>query len=895
MEILKPALSSLERSQEGLIVRHVWKNQEKVVPIPSGVNVKGVILEVNAEGLFFFLNSDSYSSDEWFLWNALTLTKRPVSNRIYFFESYSELAFFKCFSHLYDPFGRKIKVLAENPKVTAKCVKGRQFELNLLINNKDFEAYSKEITIFKVFSENEIFYYLLTPEMAVSDILRKGTKIIFSIDEATEIFSNIWHAGYEIETSPKVKFDKGKPIMKIRVRNLLIEKNMISLSAEVSFIYGKNSPNKILLRDLKLEDKCRDFLLSKGLKLDDTLMYGNNDVAFQVLKSLSKLNDEFEASTGVELQIRSAVKNINSVISGTSYKCLLNSSTVKIFPNMPKEEFELLAQSLHNENLLERSWISINGKIMDIMFPSLGYLKNFLAYYGFSVNFKERCFEAKNVNVIGLISLSRFLEAYPWITKSGFEKLDKQREKIQSFSELDFGEQYSFLRPYQKFGVSWICHLFQHKLGALLADEMGLGKTVQTLVALDYLINRGLLKKALVICPTSVVYNWEREAQKFTPNLRGVVFHGPKRKDALDNIMNSDVIFTSYNLVRLDNHIFKDISFDAIIMDEAQFLKNADSLTTKAVKDLKSSFKLALTGTPVENRPLELWSIFDAILSKSLGTRSFFEKRIEKNQNDETLKRLANSISPFILRRRKNENLEALPPKIETVEYCEMTEQQREIYELYRSRGIEMAKSWVGKGVSYTHIFALITKLRQICDHPRIVESDNNESLKSGKLTRLLEVLGEILSNDRKAVVFCQFLPMVDIISQELCQRNIPKFVLTGKTSNRLEVIDKFNGCHEPSVLVISLKAGGIGVNLTGASDVILYDPWWNPQVENQAIDRLHRIGQKNTVFVYRFITVDSIESKMEQIKEKKLNLFNQILSGARNKLDFNLLVSLLY
>jgi superfamily II DNA or RNA helicase len=442
------------------------------------------------------------------------------------------------------------------------------------------------------------------------------------------------------------------------------------------------------------------------------------------------------------------------------------------------------------------------------------------------------------------------------------------------------------LRPYQKEGFDFLCHLSRLKLGGVLADDMGLGKTLQTLSWLSWLRHQSKSKSkpALVICPASVLHNWRREANKFTPDAKVLVLEsGAARHNLRKQIPEHDIIVTNYSLLRRDLAALQKFDFEAIVLDEAQYIKNPSAQITLSVKQLKAARRLALTGTPLENRLLDLWSIVDFVQPGYLGTQTDFTQSYEpKNENLEAgqkvaRKRLSAKLRPLLLRRLKKHVARDLPDRIEERRDCPLDEEQRKLYlaELRRSREqIMKTVNQHGLAKSKMHVLAALTRLRQICCHPTLVGSDTA----SGKTDTLFEVLEPLMAEGQKVLVFSQFVQMLKLLEVECAKRQMPTYLLTGETKQRHDVVNAFQNDANPSVFLLSLRAAGTGLNLTTASYVVLYDPWWNPAVEAQAIDRSHRIGQTRTVNAYKLITPGTVEEKIFDLQQRKAQTIADVL-----------------
>ncbi|HWQ92042.1 MAG TPA: DEAD/DEAH box helicase, partial [Clostridia bacterium] len=464
------------------------------------------------------------------------------------------------------------------------------------------------------------------------------------------------------------------------------------------------------------------------------------------------------------------------------------------------------------------------------------------------------------------------------------------RERLKSFkgvpnTNLPDGVQ-ADLRPYQRDGFDFLCHITQMKLGGILADDMGLGKTLQTLSWLAWLKERNGKnpKPCLVICPASVLHNWRREANRFVPSMKVLVLEsGAARHNLRKQIPQHDLIVTNYALLRRDLEELQKFQFRAVILDEAQFIKNPGAQVTQSVKQLKSEHRLALTGTPLENRLLDLSSIADFIQPSYLGSQEQFTETYEpRGENAESAQRIARrrlsaKLRPLLLRRLKKHVAKDLPDRIEQRRDCELGEEQRKLYlaELRRSRE-QVMKTVAEKGLnkSKIHVLAALTRLRQICCHPRLV---GNDSI-SGKTETLFELLDALSAEGQKVLLFSQFVQMLELLEQECRQRQIPTHILTGQTKDRQEVVNAFQNDPNASVFLLSLRAAGTGLNLTTASYVILYDPWWNPAVEAQAIDRSHRIGQTQTVNAYRLISPGTVEEKIWELQQSKAQTIADVL-----------------
>ena len=426
------------------------------------------------------------------------------------------------------------------------------------------------------------------------------------------------------------------------------------------------------------------------------------------------------------------------------------------------------------------------------------------------------------------------------------------------------------LRDYQVSGFEFFKTLSDYQFGGILADEMGLGKTIQTIAFL--LSNKD--KKSIVITPTALIYNWKNELEKFAPTLKVGLLHAAKseRGKILDNIDNYDVILTTYTTYKNDIDKYKNINFDYCIIDEAQNIKNPDAIITKAIKNVNAKVKFALTGTPIENNLMELWSIFDFIMPGYLYNKSKF-KSIFVN-NDKNIIELKNLIKPFILRRTKKEVITELPDKIEQKIIIDLEKEHKRAYKGYVNLITRKIKENNQDNIT---VFSYLTKLRQLCLSPELMVK--NYQGKNSKLDVLINIIND--SSDEKILVFSQFTKVLEVIGKRLNEENISYSYLDGKTSakDRVKLVEEFN-TNNNKVFLISLKAGGTGLNLTSANIVVHFDPWWNPAVEDQASDRAHRIGQKNVVNVIKLIAKGTAEERVINLQETKKELIEDVING---------------
>lgn len=467
----------------------------------------------------------------------------------------------------------------------------------------------------------------------------------------------------------------------------------------------------------------------------------------------------------------------------------------------------------------------------------------------------------------------------------GGERLQAWRQRLQQGlvpQEVSLPASFqASLRPYQQQGLNWLQSLRECGLHGLLADDMGLGKTVQTLAHISVeKHNERLRQPVLIISPTSLVANWRHEAARFTPDMKVVVYHGAQRENQLTAIKAADIVLTSYPILARDSEILANFDWHLLVLDEAQTIKNVRSKVAQEVRKLNASYRLALTGTPMENHLGELWSLMDFLMPSLLGDekqfRRVFRKPIEDEGNDERRQMLVRRIAPLMLRRKKQDVVKELPAKVDVLRTLTLEDRQRSLYEAVRVAMQEKVKIEIAKkGLSRSQIVILdaLLKLRQVCCDPRLVKLPAAKAVKqSAKMNYLLELLPELLEEGRRILLFSQFTEMLDLIEAEVVAKQIAYVRLDGQTKDRELPVRRFQDGEVP-LFLISLKAGGVGLNLTAADTVIHYDPWWNPAAEQQATDRAHRIGQEKTVFVYKLISEGTVEEKILALQARKQSL----------------------
>jgi SNF2 family DNA or RNA helicase len=760
---------------------------------------------------------------------------------------------------------------------------------------KDFILIPKktELQYFKGFVQNAVCNYKVTGS---------GFEIIESNPEKI--------AEIELETGLK-----GKPvlILKFNYPGNKILANEIS----TSFTLFEADSDKFIFkkyhRDFSWEKQCRDTLGELGFFSDD-------DINFYPVSSSGKKNTE----------IYQMVEAVNH-----SYTDLINSGFV--LKSRLDLNYSLKPVDIEMSSQIENDWFDLRAtvKIGELEIPFTRFKKNILDGIrefrlpdGSIAILPETWFTRyKNIFEFGKSSedslrihkqhFSLLKDTFNDESNRGFEKLEKllTREKIpmlQPPSGLN-----CHMRKYQSDGLNWLNFLQSAGLGGCLADDMGLGKTIQTLALLqhnkenhpdeaevkvkaenkkelDLFQNTGSVFTSLIIVPASLIYNWENEIKRFVPEMKVYSYKGNQRKKSTAWFQNFDIILSSYHTIRQDIELISSFPFHYIILDESQVIKNPASMLYKTMIRLKSEFKLVLTGTPVENSLTDLWTQLNFVNPGLLGDLSFFRrefaKPIEQLGDDEKEVKLRKIIKPFILRRTKEMVAPDLPPITEQTVFCDMTEEQNKLYDEEKSAvRNSILKNIESNGLEKSAIVVLqgLMKLRQISNHPLLTFDDYVYG--SGKFEIVFQDMESVISEGHKILVFSSFVKHLELYAKEFKKKRIQFTMLTGASTNREKIVNSFQNDPENKIFLISLKAGGVGLNLTAADYVFILDPWWNPASEVQAMSRAHRIGQDKSVFVYRYITSNSIEEKIVRLQEKKSKLADTFISSNNPLKDLDL------
>ena len=681
------------------------------------------------------------------------------------------------------------------------------------------------------------------------------------------------------QLQPKLYFD----IDRSRQRPVLVARMIFAYGEhEVNPLQDEHKGSYILVRDREEEEQLLRLMYDKHFSVRrEQFVLTKEDEIFQLMtEGMQDLCRQFEVFYSKEYKANS-IKKVGMLSAGIRLNTDINLLEMDVdYGHIPKEELRDFFRSI---KLKKKYYRLKSGAFINLMTEDkqIDELRDLLSI-GEVTEDNKIAFSQTAV-----MEVDELLPHTQRITRdAGYKQLlEDLKNPDKTNWELPNGME-DILRPYQITGYRWLCSLAHYGMGGILADDMGLGKTLQTITYV--LANPGT--RTLIVCPTSLAYNWQDEFSKFAPQIATQIISGTpqERADLMQQSTDVPVWITTYPLIRKDVDLYKAQIFDACFIDEAQFIKNPTSLGAKAVKAVQAKHRFALTGTPIENTLSELWSIFDFVMPGFFGRyRQFeecYEKPILRDHDSVQMQKLRRKIRPFVLRRMKKEVLTELPDKIETRRMAEMGAKQRKIYESYLARiQMELAGDEENTpGGNRMQVLAALTRLRQICCHPATFASNYHGG--SGKLDLLMEQLPDILEGGHSVIVFSQFTSMLSIIAHELKQRNIPFFYLAGSTSaqERKREVKEFNR-GEVKVFLISLKAGGTGLNLTGADTVIHFDPWWNPAVEDQATDRAYRIGQKKKVQVIKYVMKDSIEEKIYELQKRKKQLSDQLIQAGES------------
>ncbi|MCL1950121.1 MAG: SNF2 family helicase [Turicibacter sp.] len=660
-------------------------------------------------------------------------------------------------------------------------------------------------------------------------------------------------------------------------------KSALALSLE--FDYGEPG-GKLIIRDLPSEIAVKQAIMEQGFleEAGNQYLLSGDDALYQFAQDgAMKLQEQGEVFISEKAQ-KMRIKDAGNFSIGVSMR---NNWIHLDFEKLgfDPDEFEGILAGYREQKRYVRLK---DGTFLNLTSDALLKMTSLLV----DLKVEEGDLLGHGLKVPGFRAL--YLEQFAKKNPSLGLKIDQSLQGVvQTFHELDDSQFIppkslgNILRPYQETGYKWLQTLHHFGFSGILADDMGLGKTLQVITML---VANELNEPALIVTPSSLMFNWKMEMEKFAPNLSVLIVSGDpeKRKGLIEEGRSFDVVITSYDLIRRDREHYAKETYGYCIIDEAHYIKNHQTINAKAVKTINSGFRLALTGTPIENSLTDLWSIFDFILPGYLGSyqhfRRVYELPIVKNQEQPTLDRLYQLVSPFIMRRLKKDVLKELPPKIDTALYAQMEAQQEKLYQatLYQMQKSLHNTARSGERFNRMQVLTQLMRLRQLCCHPSLYLQ--NYEGPSAKHDMCLELIRDCFENKRKILLFSQFTSMLSILAKDLEAMGVDYYLLTGKTKSekRVQLTEAFNNDDTP-IFLISLKAGGTGLNLTGADVVIHYDPWWNLSAENQATDRAHRIGQEKTVQVFKLLTKNTIEEKIQELQERKRELTESVIREGEN------------
>ena len=819
----------------------------------------------------------------------------------------------------------QIELIEDNPNITFELSKTKDGSYKIkpnkeifsiqIFNGKKYTYVTEGLKLYRCSKDFENTVIKLVRIFKDSYI----TELDLGEDDLKDLYSVIMP---RVGNCIKLKNIKEEAIEKYKPRNLGVKvfldfDDNDYVIADVKFCYGDEEFNPLEknikiknARNILAENKSLNLLRRTGFMVDTqnlSFILPDNDRIYNFLANdIEIYMQKFEVLATENFKSKEIRKPKIGTIGVKVENNLLSIDLKKL--NIDIEELKNVMQKYQ----LKKKYFRLkDGSFLNLEEnQDIEFLDKLIT--GMDIDYKDLEKDSIKLPVSRSLYLNELLKREENInaSKSGeFQKIVNDLEKDNINDEIIVPhEMDNVLRDYQKTGFKWLKVLDAYNFGGILADDMGLGKTLQVLsVILDYKQNDKEQRTSIVVCPSSLSLNWLSEAKKFVPDLKVSVIKGnaKDREKIIKNIKKYDLVITSYDLLKRDIEIYKEVNynFKYIIADEAQYMKNSTTQNAKAIKQLNGTTRFALTGTPIENSLAELWSIFDFAMPGYLFSykkfKTIYEIPIVKENDEKAMKRLKMLIAPFILRRNKKDVLTELPEKTITVLNNQMTDEQEKVYISYLAQAKQEVADEInlnGFEKSQFKILSTLTRLRQICCHPSLFIKDYKDE--SSKLNQCVEIISDAIDAGHKILLFSGYTSMFDIIEQQLKNKNIKYFKLTGSTKvdERINLVDEFNNNSNIKVFLISLKAGGTGLNLTGADMVIHYDPWWNQSAENQATDRAYRIGQKNNVQVYKLITSNSIEEKIYELQNKKAELIDNMLDNETafvNKLSRDEIMSL--
>lgn len=761
---------------------------------------------------------------------------------------------------------------------------------NFVLKIEDYENYKILDNQFKYILYNHNMYILNKEESEYLKLLRqeKINSLTFEKKDLNKFSSGLFN---KVKNNITISDDVTEITLPVKPNTkLYFDISYSKLKCDIIFDYkGKeiNYFDKVdILRDNDFENEKINEIVSYGFIEDNKKFIMEDDDMYYFLdEEISKLNEKYEVFTSKKIDDTKILKKVsanNNFSIGQdgimTYKFDVDGINTEDLNNIfsalkqKKKYYKLKNNNVvsleNNEELNE-----LNNLVNELSLSKDDILNGDATIPKYRALYIDSLKKTKYKNIKTNNLFDEFIANFKKYKDSEI-KFDKNDEKI--------------LRDYQKDGVKWLNTIYKCDLGGILADEMGLGKSIQTIMFIKEVLKEKGNAKIMIVVPTSLMYNWQKEFEKFAPDLKYVVVadNKQKRKEIFDKKDDYNIFITSYGLIRNDKDEYEDVDFELCIVDEAQNIKNYQAEMTKEIKKIKAKCKIALTGTPLENNVTELWSIFDFIMPGYLNSViKFREKYNVKDVDEEGLKLLENlnhQIKPFILRRKKKDVVKSLPKKIENKIYIELPEKQKMLYMKVLNDTKKEMDDMISEGgfqKSRMKILQLLTKLRQICIDPSVMyENYNGESI---KIEELLRVVKEAIENDHKILIFSSFKRVLDNVKEIFDKNKITYYMIDGsvKSKDRMTMVEKFNN-DDTNCFLITLKSGGTGLNLTGADTVIHLDIWWNPQVENQATDRAHRIGQTKTVSVIKLVTKGTIEERIIELQDKKKILSENLIEG---------------
>lgn len=763
-------------------------------------------------------------------------------------------------------------------------------ENNFVLSIKEYDKYTFLDNQNKYVIYNNNFYMLNQDDSNYLNLLRENkiNRLVFTKQNLEQFSSGLFNKlKNNIELDEDVK-EISLPI-KPNVK-LYFDISYSNLKCDIKFSYKDKEINYFqkteILRDIETEQEVVNEILDYGfIQNNNNFIMSDEDDMYTFLdEELNKLSQKYEVFTSKKINDTNIIKKTTSTNNFSIGKDGIMSYKFDV-KGINSEElndlFVALKQKKRYYKLKNNNVVALNDN------DQLNELSNLI---------EELDISKKDI-MQGEATIPKYRALYIDSLKNNnykniktnnlFDQFIKNFKKYKNL-EIKFDEDDEILRDYQKEGVKWLNTIYKCDLGGILADEMGLGKSLQTIIFIKQILKEKNDAKIIIVVPTSLIYNWQKEFEKFAPNLKYVVVaeSKQKRKEIFAKKDEYNIFITSYGLIRNDKDEYENVDFELCVVDEAQNIKNHQALMTKEIKKIKAKCKIALTGTPLENNVTELWSIFDFIMPGYLNSViKFREKYNIKDVDDESLKVLKNlnyQIKPFILRRKKQDVVKSLPDKIENKIYIDLPEKQKMLYLKVLNDTKKEMDEMINEGgfqKSRMKILQLLMKLRQICIDPNVMY-DNYEG-ESIKIEELQRIVKENIENGHKILIFSSFKRVLEKVKNEFDKNNISYYMIDGsvKSKERMKMVESFNQ-DDTNCFLITLKSGGTGLNLTGADVVIHLDIWWNPQVENQATDRTHRIGQTKTVSVIKLITKGTIEERIIELQEKKRILSENLLDG---------------